>query len=229
MRRHTSALIGLAITVIANAAHAQTHKYDFWEENYTVQALLGAVQYENLKFDAPNSGGNKEVDVSLLPQIGAAWSTMPDLEKRFQVGLECSFLLGVRFSDLNYAYAGAGGTFVSLDVSLWTFDLAGGAYANLFIDEGHKLRAYAGAGPVINYAYYRTSSSFSDTFDDESENESAFGIGAYARAGFEYRIHHRGLLGLGARGTWSTVDLTSVGGQSEMVGTALFASYTAGF
>lgn len=226
--------IGALLLFVVTAAQAQYHKYDFWEENYQVQGLLGVVQYENLKFDAPDSTTPKEVDVSLIPQFGGAWMTKPWGGDRFQAGLECSFLLGMRFDKLNYLYAGGQGIYVSLSVSMWTVDLAGGVYANIFLDSGKKVRIYAGAGPLINYANYRTESDYSTDGTnsvpaDVSDGESAFGIGVYARTGVEFRIHYRGTVGLGARGSWSNVDFTEYGGSSELVGLAGFVTYTAGF
>jgi opacity protein-like surface antigen len=212
------------------SASAQYHKYDVWEENYQVQALLGVVQYENLKFDAPGSDGTTEVDLSLLPQFGGAWMTEPRGGDRFQYGLETSFLMGLRFDKLNYLYAGSGGTYISLSVSMWTFDFAGGAYANLFLDEGQKVRVYLGAGPLLNFASYRTESDYTDDTATESESESAFGVGLYLRTGLEFRVHYRGTLGMGVRGSWSNVDFTEFeGGSSELIGTAAFVTYTAGF
>jgi hypothetical protein len=230
-------LTALAALLTVAAVEAQYHKYDFWEENYQVQALLGAVQYENLKFDAPienENGTTQEIDVSLLPQFGGAWMTKPWGGDRFQYGLECSFLLGVRFDNLNYAYLGGNGAYINISTSMWTFDFAGGAYANLFLDQNRKVRIYAGAGPLMNYANYRTETETEDAGDPtqsttENDSESAFGLGVYARTGVEVRIHYRGTVGLGARGTWSNVDFTEFGGSSELVGFAGFVTYTAGF
>ncbi len=50
----------------------------------------------------------------------------------------------------------------------------------------------------------------------------------YARAGFEFRIYEKGMLGLGARGTWSNVDFSEVGGSTDLVGIAAFVTFTAG-
>lgn len=217
----------LTVLTLASTATAQS-KYDSWNENFTSQALLGAVQYDNLKLDAPNSAGQTEIDISLLPQLGGAWSTLPKGD-RLQVGLETSFLLGFRFDKINYIYAGSGGTYISLSTSMWMFDLAGGGYVNLFLDEGKKVRLYAGGGPLMLYADYRTDADYSNSDPSDSNHESAFGIGAYARTGFEFRVAEKGMLGLGARGTWANVDLSDAGGSSSLSGVALFATYTAGF
>lgn len=228
MTRTKTALILLGLFLTAGVAQAQYSKYDFWDENYTVSALLGAVQYENLKFTPPDSADPVEVDLSLLPQLGGAWTTLPRGE-RFQYGLECSFLLGFRFDSVNYASVGGNGLYISLSTSMWMFDLAGGPYASLYLTKSEKFRIYAGAGPTMTFASYRTERDYSDNTPDENGSESAFGLGLYARAGFEFRVAGKGMLGMGIRGSWAELDFTEVGGSSEVVGTAIFASYTAGF
>ena len=82
----------------------------------------------------------------------------------------------------------------------------------------------------MTYAAYRSDTDYptDEPRPDESLNESVFGIGVYARAGFEFRIYEAGMLGLGVRGTWSNVDFSEAGGSSELVGTAAFVSFTAG-
>jgi hypothetical protein len=228
MKNRTIVLTGLVLALSSGTAKAQYHKYDTWDKNYTVQALLGAVQFDSLKFTPEDSLDPVEVDLSLIPQLGGAWTTLPKGE-RFQYGLECSFLLGFRFDEVNYASVGGSGLYISLSTSMWMFDFAGGGYASLFLDKGRKVRIYAGGGPLMMYADYRADKDYSDASPDESSQESAFGLGLYARTGFEFRVHGKGMLGLGARGTWSTVDFTEIGGSSELTGIAAFISYTAGF
>ena len=221
-----------ALVLTTTAAQAQYHTYDTWDYNYTVQALLGAVQFENLKFDdSSGEGGTTEIDMSLLPQLGAAWGTVPKGD-RFQYGLETSFLLGFQFDDINFISAGGSGLYVSISTSMWMFDLAGGPYASLFIDKKRTLRLYAAGGPLMVYADYSSDREETDDGTGESEafetHESAFGLGLYARAGFEFRLYEKGMLGLGARGTWSSVDLSDVGGSTDLTGFAAFISFTAG-
>ena len=223
---------GLAALMLANTVRAQYATYDYWDKNYTVQALLGAVQFENLKFDVADADPTAptEVDVSLLPQLGAAWGTLPRGD-RFQYGLECSFLLGFRFDDLNYLYAGGGGLYASISTSMWMFDLAGGPYASLFLDKKKRVRFYVGGGPLMTFADFRTDTEYPDNDpanSDVIDHESAFGVGVYARAGFEFRIYEKGMLGLGARGTWSSIDFSDVGGNTDLAGGAAFVSFTAG-
>ena len=221
-----------ALVITATAAHAQYHTYDEWENPYIVQALLGAVQFENLKFDDESSDGDVvEINMSLLPQLGAAWGSLPKGD-RFQYGLETSFLLGFQFDDINFISAGGSGLYVSISTSMWMFDLAGGPYASLFLGKKRNVRLYAAGGPLMVYADYRSDREETDNGTDESEiyknHESAFGLGLYARAGFEFRLYEKGMLGLGARGTWSNIDLSDVGGSTDLTGIAAFISFTAG-
>ena len=218
------ALLGLATLFLSSAAQAQYNTYDVWEKNYTVQALLGAVQYENLKFDV--EGTTQETDLSLLPQFGGAWGTVPK-GNRFQYGLECSFLFGFMADDISFL-VGGNGAYVKIATSMWMIDLAGGPYASLFLDKNQKVRVYAAAGPLITYASYRSRREEASIPEDTTDYESAFGIGVYARTGFEFRIYEAGMLGLGVRSSWANVDLSDVGGSSELTGYAAFVSFTAG-
>ena len=225
-----TALTGFVALILATAAaQAQYSTYDTWDYNYTVQALLGAVQFENLKFtDDSGSGDASEIDVSLLPQLGAAWGTRPKGD-RFQYGLETSFLLGFQFDKVNFASVGGSGLYVSISTSMWMFDLAGGPYASLFLDKNKRVRLYAAGGPLMVYADYRSDREETGNGGGSYKNhESVFGIGLYARAGFEFRLYEQGMLGLGARGTWSNVDFSEVGGSSDLTGAAAFISFTAG-
>jgi hypothetical protein len=226
-------LLILCVAMLCVNARGQNSKYDTWNENYAVQALLGAIKYKDLEVeDTEGSGDPIKIDVSAIPQLGGAWMTLPKGE-RFQYGLECSFLLGFRIDSVNAASVGGNGLYISLSTSMWMFDLAGGGYASLFLDKNEKFRIYAGAGPLMTYVDYRSEREETpDNGPTESftTNESAFGLGVYARTGFEFRVHEAGMLGLGVRGTWSNVDLSEVSsGSSELVGTAAFVTYTAGF
>jgi hypothetical protein len=228
MRLNPKILTTVLFTLTLSSAWAQLHKYDVWNENFTVSGLLGAVQYQNLKFTPPDSAEPAEVDLSLIPQVGGAWTTLPRGE-RFQYGLEATFLLGFRFDKINYAYLGGGGAYISLSTSMWMFDLAGGPYASLFLTDSEKVRIFAGAGPTMSFAMYQTDRTYSDTSTTESGDESAFGIGLYARAGIEFRIVEKGMLGMSVRSSWSSLDFSEVGGSSTVDGIGLYVNFTAGF
>ena len=104
--------------------------------------------------------------------------------------------------------------------------------AKRFLDKKRNIRLYAAGGPLMVYADYSSDREETPDGPGDSEiyetHESAFGLGLYARAGFEFRLYEKGMLGLGARGTWSSVDLSDVGGSTDLTGVAAFISFTAG-
>lgn len=224
MKTKLAILTVLTTLTLATTAQAQYNTYDYWDKNYTVQALLGAVQFENLKLDVENGTETEEIDLSLIPQLGAGWGTLPKGD-RFQYGLECSFLLGFKIDNISFISSGGAAT-IRISSSMWMFDLAGGPYASLFLDKKHRVRIYAAGGPLMTYADYSSDRDEGGTI--ENTNESAFGIGLYARTGFEFRIYEAGMLGLGVRGSWANLDFSEVGGSSELTGIAAFVSFTAG-
>lgn len=227
MRNAAIRFASLAICLAASMAGAKPQTYDSWDEPYTSQGLLGAVQFENLKFKVSDSTTPTETDLSLIPQLGGAWGTLPKGD-RFQYGLECSFLLGFQFDEVNYIVVNSG-LHASVSTSMWMFDLAGGPYASLFLDKNHRVRIYCGGGPLMTYADYQSDKNYEDNTPDENADETAFGVGVYARTGVEFRIYEQGMLGLGARGSWASVDFSDVGGSSDLVGLAAFVTFTAGF
>ncbi len=228
MKPRLFSLCASAALLITAGAAAGLYEYDLWTEDYTVQALVGATRYNHLKFRVADSDTPRTANLSTLPQVGGAWSTLP-LGDRLMAGLECSFLLGFRVDKLNYLYAGGGGLKVDLSVSLWTFDLAGGPYAIYYLDAARRVRLYAGGGPLLMYIDYRAEREFSDDTKDTTRTDSAFGAGAYARGGIDFRIRETAMIGLGVRSSWANIDLRDAGGQSDLAGTAAFVTFTVGF
>lgn len=215
----------LCVAMLCTYARGQYSEYDTWEQNYAVQALLGAMKFKDLEFTV-EEGQDEETDLSLIPQVGGAWSTLPKGD-RFQYGLECSFLLGFQFDDLEYLVINSG-LRAKVSVSLWTFDLAGGPYASLFLDKEKRVRIYGGAGPLMMYADYNSDKDLSDDTTDD-EDESAFGVGVYARTGLEIRLYKYGMLGMGARYVYADIDFSEVNGTTDVRGVAAFVTFTAGF
>lgn len=215
----------LSALAISSSAEPGLSEYDFWDKDYAVQALLGGMKYKDLEFNLEN-GQTVKADLSAIPQVGGAWATLPR-GKRLQYGLETSFLLGMRFKSLDYLQIGSGLN-AQVSISLWTFDLAGGGYASLFLDKNRKVRIYGAAGPMMMFAAYDEDKDLSDS-TSSSRSDSAFGMGLYARAGVEFRIFEYGMLGFGARSIYADVDLSDVGGTTDVVGIAGFITFMAGF
>ena len=210
MKIHTLALTALIIMIISTTAQASS-----------LQAILGAVRYDNLEID-DGSGNAKTIDVSTMPQFGGVWSTTPKGEK-LQFGLECSLLAGFNYESATYSVLSSR---ISVNYNIWMFDLAGGLYANLFMGKEDRVRIYAAGGPLIMSSILHTYTYQDNNLADDNYNynrESAFGYGLYARTGFEFRIHERGMIGLGIRGTWAELDLSNT---SDLTGIAAFGTYT---
>jgi len=242
MNRTCCFIIGLSLMVgMAQAATKEYHRsgtgasidgtdYNVWEENYTIQALLGAAKYEKLTFNV--DGETQEIDLSLMPQLGGVWGTAPRGDY-FQYGLECSFLFGFMTDDISFYHTpsgGGGSTWIRISASMWMIDFAGGGYLSLYLNKNRSARIYVAGGPLMTYFDYSSDSDEEATIPEyEDEDESAFGVGVYARAGFEFRVYDAGMLGIGVRGTWNTINLSNVGGNSDLTGIAAFVSFTAGF
>ena len=233
MRKNRWARIAALLLFTASGLLAQDHKYDEWDFNYTVQALLGAVKYDNLELDIEGTNRRETADLSLIPQLGGAWGTLPKGD-RIQIGLETTFLIGFRTKDVDYIVISSG-LRAKISTDLWIVDFSGGPYMNFFLDPGKKVRLYVGAGPLLMYADYNADDDrdieLPDNIneDDGDQDESAFGVGVYARTGLEFRVHQRGTLGMGIRANYVKLDLSDVGGTSDMTGFAGFVTYTAGF
>ena len=187
----------------------------------TVQALLGAVRYEDLSIESNDGTISQSIESSTLPQFGGVWSTAPKGD-RIQFGLECSFLMAFNYGSSTFS---AGTSRVYADYSLWTFDLAGGLYANLFLGKAEKVRIYAAGGPLIMPIL-----TYSEGYQDNPindyyyrSNESAFSYGLYARTGVEIRVNEYGMLGVGVRGTWVETDLGNI---NDFTGIGAFVTYT---
>ena len=81
----------------------------------------------------------------------------------------------------------------------------------------------------LPYVYLDKEQKYDHGSSTETDSESVFGLGWYARSGFEFRVRQKGMIGLSARWNWANADFSEMGGSSEIEGFAVFASYTAGF
>ncbi|HSR88008.1 MAG TPA: hypothetical protein VLL07_03560, partial [Pontiella sp.] len=81
---------------------------------------------------------------------------------------------------------------------------------------------------LMMYADYNSDKDLSDDTTDD-EDESAFGVGAYARAGLEFRVYQYGMLGMGVRSIYADIDFSEVSGTTDVRGIAAFVTFTAGF
>lgn len=184
-----------------------------------MQGFLGYTSFENISADGSGTTvDGDEGDVDHLPLIGggAQWKLGG---KRIDFGLEG--LLSFAGSANAAAFvSGGGGAVVAVDVDLLLFDLYGGVFASLFL--GDKLRLYGAVGPLLEWAEWDQSGNGLD------DNGSGFGVGTYARTGFEFALPSRTLVGFGVRWSDSTVDLGGALGDLDIEGLQMLFTVSRG-
>ncbi len=162
-----------------------------------MQGYLGVGLYE-----ASAKGGafsSLQDEDATFPSLGGGgqWKLGGD---KIDFGLEA--LLGFSWEAGATGFAaGSGGAAVFVEFDLLLFDLYGGPFVNVFL--GDQMRLYAGAGPLLQWAFYDQDSSILAASGDGS----GFGFGYYARTGFEFEVAKGNMLGFGARWSESEVDL----------------------
>ena len=129
---------------------------------------------------------------------------------RVLLGLEGGFTVGWE-GDTGVVAVGNGSALLVSDNDVLLLDVFVGPYLETFV--GQRLRLYAGAGPVLQFA--RADLEYVDQ-DDElvSLGDSGFGAGLYARAGLEVGLQNGSRAGFGVRWIDSRAD---VGGGIDEV------------
>lgn len=176
-----------------------------------VQALVGAARFaeDDLTFaetsaaDSTTTGSN---DLSSMPYLGMAFQ-YPFQGTTTQIGLDGSFLFGWRSKNTKVR-AGSGNLAVSIDSSLWLGDLSAGLYIKHTFN--NRWRTYVAAGPAVVFGDYSEETDESDPVPepgDKPENsDSVFGIGAYARGGFDYLFDSNAYVGICVRGLKTNIE-----------------------
>lgn len=202
--------IFIIITVSVACLHSSQL---FAFEKYTptfVQAMVGAAQFseDDLTFadTSANDGTTSNNDLSTMPYLGMAIQ-YPFKGENTQIGLDAAFLFGWRSKDTNVR-GGSGNLAVSIDSSLWLGDLS----ADLFVKHtfNDRWRTYVAAGPTMVFGEYSedTDEEYSDneTNDKHEKSDSVFGIGAYARGGFDYLFGSNAYIGVCIRGLKTNIE-----------------------
>ncbi len=184
-----------------------------------MQGYFGVVTYDNFRRTG-GAGPDLATDGDeSFPTIGGGWMWKLAGE-RVDFGLEGMLSFSGRSNVVAFSSDSSGATLL-LDFDLSIFELYGGPFVNYFIDD--NWRAYAAAGPLLQWADYDQSDT---TVDD---NSTGYGTGVYVRAGFERRIYTGSLLGLGVRWTNSTIDLGNDLGDLQLDSTQFMFTVTDGF
>ena len=176
-----------------------------------VQAMVGAAQFseDDLTFSETSTADDtttSDNDLSTMPYLGMTFQ-YPFHGENSQIGLDGGLLFGWRSKDVK-ARGGDGQIAISIDSSLWLVDLSVGLFVkHTFLD---RWRTYLAAGPAIVFGDYSE-----DTDEDDSQDEaikspdnsdSAFGVGAYARGGFDYLFGNNAYMGICVRGLKTNIE-----------------------
>jgi hypothetical protein len=175
-----------------------------------MQGFVGVSLYDKVSREGGSSvdvdGDAGEADELPLFGGGAQWKLAGD---NLTFGLEGLFSVAGR-SNASAFTAGGGGAAIPVDVDLLVMDLYGGPFVSTFL--GDKVRVYAGAGPLFEYADYE------QDILGSHDSGSGFGLGAYARTGLEIVTHSGTMIGVGVRWSDSSVDLGADLGRLELEG-----------
>jgi hypothetical protein len=172
-----------------------------------MHGFLGVSAFRRVEVEDGSVDGD-EGDADELPTIGggAQWKLGGS---RSDFGLEGLLALSGR-ANAEAFVVGGGGAAVAIDVDLLLLELYGGPFASLWL--GEKLRLYGAAGPLLQFADYQ------QTGGGLADDGSGFGYGYYGRAGLEFALPSRTLIGLGVRWSDSSVDLGGDLGDLELEG-----------
>ena len=201
-----------------------------------VQAMVGAAQFneDDLTFTETASDGTEASgnDLSNMPYLGMSFQ-FPFRGKETQIGLDSSLLFGWRTRKRSSVISD-GDMIVRLDSSFWIGDLSLGLFVKRTYADRWSL--YAAAGPVMAFGEhsYDVDEEELDTGSrtQVTRSESEFGVGGYARVGFDYRFGTNSYIGVCLRGLATNMKFdgaprssSSLGGVQGFVTFSRYFSY----
>ena len=190
-----------------------------------VQGLIGVSFFDEMEFaraDPMDPTNTVTSDVSTMPTLGfAGHYRLFGSPRSFEGGLDGSLLFSWMRDSSSVTAVGGGGAVIKISINMFITDIGFGMYGSQML--GESFRLYAGAGPLVQFG--------NGNFDDEltDTSESGFGVGWYARVGFEYELKPREFLGIGVRGTNSEIDFGGSVGDIDTDALQVFVTYTMGF
>ncbi|MFT7485033.1 MAG: hypothetical protein ACI9F9_000879 [Candidatus Paceibacteria bacterium] len=191
------------------------------------QAMIGVSYFETARREGgtnPDTGFGSD-GLEQLPLIAGAIQETTRNGEYFDFGFEGGAAVGFVTSGGFVAASGANGLIVAVDIDLLLVDLFIGPFVSLNI--GERMRFYAGAGPVVDFANYSHEGSEGSTEVDESG--TGLGLGWYARGGVEFLFDGGYMLGVGYRWFDSNIALSGDLGTLDLVGSQAFVSFSTGF
>jgi opacity protein-like surface antigen len=227
--------IALLVVMLAGCLFpAQTFALDTPTPTF-VQAMVGAAQFseDDLTFsEISTTDGTvtSDNDLSTMPYLGMALQ-YPFHGENTQVGLDGSFLFGWRSKDTTVR-GGSGQIAISVDSSLWLADLSVGLFVkHTFFN---RWRTYAAVGPAVVFGEYSEDTDEEDSTNEINEkndnSDSEFGVGAYARAGFDYLFGPNAYVGVCVRGLKTNIAFDSApDASSSLSGVQGFLTFSRHF
>lgn len=198
-----------------------------------LQGYIGAAKFDedSLTFLEASDTEPETVstsDLSSMPFIGVAgqFAFSPG---QTHFGIDTSLLFGWRSDDTTVT-AGNGRARVKIDSSLWLVDLAVGLYGQTVLAD--RWRIYGAAGPVLLFGEYSDDTKNEDLTvapleeTEESNSDSAFGAGGYAKLGIEYAISNDSYVGIAVRGVASNLDFDRALDDDGLTGGQAFVTFT---
>ena len=193
-----------------------------WERGQLVlQGFVGPGYIDEVSLEG--TGSDVEIDASEYGEIpviggGGQWKLGGE---SVDFGLELLFSVSWRTNAVAFASTGTGAV-VAVDVDTLLGDVFGGPFVNVFF--GRDCRLYGALGPTLQFVDYVQEDAAGDEIDGFGS-----GWGAYARAGFEFRLPDNMFLGLAVRRNEVDVDLGSGLGTFGLDSTQLVLTATTGF
>jgi hypothetical protein len=170
-----------------------------------VQVMVGAAQFseDDLTFSETSTTDDtvtSDNDLSTMPYLGMAFQ-YPFHGEKTQVGLDGSFLFGWHSKNTRVR-GGNGQIAISIDSSLWLADLSVGLFVkHTFFN---RWRTYVAVGPAVMFGDYSEDTDEEDSNNETNEknnnSDAEFGVGAYARGGFDYLFGTNAYVGVCVRG-----------------------------
>jgi hypothetical protein len=181
------------------------------ENSQTVyfQGYVGAASFDEdsmtfVESSDSDSNTTATTDLSSMPYMGFA-AQFPLTPEKTHVGIDASLLFGWR-SDDSSVTAGNGQARVEIDTNLWLLDLCMGLYADDTKEEN----------PTVSPVDVKK----------ESNSDSAFGFGGYAKLGLEYALSTDNYLGIALRGITTNLDFDSALDDDGVNGLQGFLTFT---
>jgi opacity protein-like surface antigen len=205
------------------------------ESSQTVyfQGYVGAASFDEDSMTFVESSGSDSnttatTDLSSMPYMGFA-AQFPLTPEKTHFGIDASLLFGWR-SDDSSVTAGNGQARVEIDTNLWLLDLSMGLYAQTA--PGERWRLYGAVGPMLLFGRYSDDTKEEDPtvsqvdVKKESNSDSAFGFGGYAKLGLEYALSTDNYVGIAVRGITTNLDFDSALDDDGVNGLQGFLTFT---